>query len=99
MSRRRTGTRYVPITISLKPAMVDEIETKLDAKQSRSSWIAEVIAKELAGEYQFNTFRDGTAMHMFNLFKEKMRRENVKIDIMFLELIEKNITDAHQGKD
>ena len=79
--------------------MVNEIEAQLDADQSRSTWIAKAIAKELSGEYQFNTFRDGTAMHMFNLFKEKMRREGVKIDIMFLELIEKNINDASQGND
>jgi hypothetical protein len=48
MSRRRTGTRYVPITISLKPSMIDEIEAKLNAKQSRSEWIAGAIEVKLA---------------------------------------------------
>ena len=48
MSRRRTGTRYVPITISLKPSMIDEIEAKLDAMQSRSEWIAGAIEVKLA---------------------------------------------------
>jgi hypothetical protein len=47
MSRRRTGTRYVPVTISLKPSMVDDIEAKLGPKQSRSAWIAKAIQNEL----------------------------------------------------
>ena len=47
MSRRRTGTRYVPITISLKPSMVDDIEATLGPKQSRSQWIADAIAKKM----------------------------------------------------
>lgn len=50
MSRRRTGTRYVPITISLKPAMVDDIEAELGPKQSRSQWIADAIKKKLDGD-------------------------------------------------
>tara|TARA_Y100000401_G_scaffold67122_1_gene53701 strand:- start:199 stop:474 length:276 start_codon:yes stop_codon:yes gene_type:complete len=47
--RRRTGTRYVPITISLKPAVVDDIETELSPGQSRSKWIAEAIDAKLHG--------------------------------------------------
>lgn len=47
MSRRRTGTRYVPITISLKPSMVDDIEATLGPKQSRSQWIADAIVKKM----------------------------------------------------
>lgn len=47
MSRRRTGTRYVPITISLKPSMVDNIEVELGAKQSRSQWISKAIQSKL----------------------------------------------------
>lgn len=47
MSRRRTGTRYVPITISLKPSMVDDIEATLGPKQSRSQWIADAIEKKM----------------------------------------------------
>tara|TARA_Y100001938_G_C8072082_1_gene423737 strand:+ start:347 stop:607 length:261 start_codon:yes stop_codon:yes gene_type:complete len=45
--RRRTGTRFVPITISLKPAVVDDIETELSPGQSRSKWIAEAIDAKL----------------------------------------------------
>ena len=50
MSRRRTGTRYVPITISLKPSMVDNIEVELGAKQSRSQWIAKAIDQKLSDD-------------------------------------------------
>ena len=56
MSRRRTGTRYVPITISLKPSMVDNIEVELGAKQSRSQWIAKAIESQLDD--------DGSAMRL-----------------------------------
>lgn len=50
MSRRRTGARYVPITISLKPSMIDDIEAKLSPKQSRSQWIADAIGDKLLPE-------------------------------------------------
>lgn len=49
MSRRRTGTRYVPITISLKPSMIDDIEAELSPKQSRSQFIANAIQSKLDG--------------------------------------------------
>ena len=52
MSRRRTGARYVPITISLKPSMIDDIEAKLSPKQSRSQWIAGAIEDKLIPEVQ-----------------------------------------------
>jgi hypothetical protein len=54
MSRRRTGTRYVPITISLTPSMINDIEAKLNAKQSRSQWIASAIEVKLS-ETQLTT--------------------------------------------
>lgn len=47
MSRRRTGDRYVPITISLKPSMIDALEATLGPKQSRSQWIADAIDKKM----------------------------------------------------
>ena len=50
MSRRRTGARYVPITISLEPKLIDTIESKLAPKQSRSAWIAKAIQKELRND-------------------------------------------------
>lgn len=52
MSRRRTGTRYVPITISLKPSMVDDIEAELSPKQSRSQFISSAIQSKLDGDYE-----------------------------------------------
>ena len=50
MSRRRTGTRYVPITISLTPSLVNDIEAMLRPKQSRSQWIAGAIRTKLEGD-------------------------------------------------
>ena len=47
MSRRRTGSRYVPITISLKPSIVDRIEAELGPRQSRSAWISKAILGQL----------------------------------------------------
>jgi len=47
MSRRRTGARYVPITISLQPSVVDRIEAQLGPKQSRSAWISKAILGQL----------------------------------------------------
>lgn len=94
MSRRRNGARYVPITISLLPSMVADIEQKLDAKASRSAWIAKAISKELSGEHSFNTARDGTAIQMFNLFKWKMEREGIHIDSIVYAMIESNIEQA-----
>ena len=98
MSRRRTGARHVPITIALKPSMVNDIEAQLDAKESRSAWIAAAIAKELAGESEWNVYRDGTAMHMFNVFKAKMEKEGVRIDHMFYDMIASNIRNHADSK-
>lgn len=50
MSRRRTGARFVPVTISLQPSMLDEIEAKLGPKQSRSAWIARCVRTALDDE-------------------------------------------------
>lgn len=62
MSRRRTGTRYVPITISLRPWMVDDIEAVLDAKQSRSQWIADAIKKKMDDDER--TLNDATLLEL-----------------------------------
>tara|TARA_Y100000356_G_C11258054_1_gene291501 strand:- start:2243 stop:2596 length:354 start_codon:yes stop_codon:yes gene_type:complete len=50
MTRRRTGTRYVPISISLTPDTVNAIEAKLHPKESRSKWIANAIKVKLADD-------------------------------------------------
>lgn len=52
MSRRRTGTRYVPITISLKPSLVDDIEAELSPKESRSQFISSAITAKLDGDHE-----------------------------------------------
>lgn len=90
MSRRRTGARYVPITISLKPSMVDDVETKLNQKQSRSMWIADAIHDKLTKE-QFDLVRDGTAAQMLNAFQQKCRSEGVHIDAMMWQVIEEAV--------
>ena len=68
MSRRRTGTRYVPITISLKPAMVDDIEAELSPKQSRSQYIAAAIDAKLhgGGGVTIGEASDTMLMHAFH---------------------------------
>jgi len=47
MSRRRTGTQYVPITISVPATMLNLVEMKLKPKESRSAWIALAIEARL----------------------------------------------------
>ena len=42
--RNRTGTRYVPITISL----MTRLDQELSYKQSRSKWIAKAIEEKLS---------------------------------------------------
>ena len=82
--RRRTGERYVPTTISLKPSMVNDIEAELRPKQSRSQWIADAIATKLAGESSPADFptsqllgvaynRGHITLNMFELCRENAR--------------------------
>jgi len=47
MPRRRVGEYFRPVTISLRPWMIAEIETLLGPKQSRSEWIASAIDAKL----------------------------------------------------
>jgi len=48
--RKRTGKKYVPITISLENQMINELEMELKPKESRSAWIADAISAKLASE-------------------------------------------------
>ena len=68
MSRRRTGARFVPITISLKPSMVDDIEAMLSPKQSRSAFVAGAVAEKLNGGFGLAIKDAGTPqiMHAFH---------------------------------
>jgi len=93
--RKRTGTRYVPITISMLPDMVNDIEGELGRKQSRSEWIADAITKKLAGQ-GWNLVDDGDAVQWFVAFKGAMDRLGVKIDTMFYQIIESNCKEARQ---
>ena len=52
--RKRTGKKYVPITISLENQIINELEMELKPKQSRSKWIADAIEQKLNGEDSFN---------------------------------------------
>lgn len=87
--RRRTTSLYVPITISLKPEIVNAIEAELAPKQSRSRWIQEVLTKELY-ESGFDLLRDGTAMNWFHAFKNAMAERNVHIDSIMWDILQAN---------
>ena len=71
MSRRRTGTRYVPITISLKPSMVDDIEATLGPKQSRSQWVAKAIQEKLDEDEYNPTVDDVTTGHLISKLSQR----------------------------
>lgn len=47
MSRRRTSEYYSPITISLLPSLIRDMEGEIKAKESRSQWIARAIEMRL----------------------------------------------------
>lgn len=89
MSRRRTTSLYVPITISLKPEIVQAIEAELGPKSSRSRWIQEVLQKELY-ESGFDLQRDGTALNWFHAFKNAMDERNVRIDAIMWDILQAN---------
>lgn len=97
MSRRRTGARHVPITIALKPSLVDEIETELSPNQSRSAWVSAAIQAKLDGE-GWSLQRDGNAMNWFRAFKQAMDDHGVKIDYMFWDMIESNVRNHADSK-
>lgn len=88
--RRRVNAKAVPITISLKPSMVADIEEQLTYKESRSEWIADAITAQL-DDGKWSVVRDGNALQMFHAFKRKMTDEEVSIDLAFLELLENTI--------
>jgi len=91
--RKRTGTRYVPMTISVKPGMINEIEAELDTKESRSEWVCDAISKKLDGE-GWNLVNDGNAINWFLAFRQAMDDHGVRIDMMFWEIIERNCREA-----
>lgn len=70
MSRRRTGTGYKPITISLLPSLIAEIETRLSRKESRSAWIASAIEEKLGTGT--TTTRDATDKQLMYAFHNRI---------------------------
>ena len=71
MSRRRTGTRYVPITISLKPSMVDDIEATLGPKQSRSAWISKAITQKLEDDEHAVPLSDRSTVRLLSEIRHR----------------------------
>ena len=66
MSRRRTGDRYVPITISLRPTVVDRIEAELGPRQSRSAWISKAILAQLDSDGDAVPLSERTTMRLLS---------------------------------
>ena len=95
--RKRTGKRYVPISISLPMTMINDIESELDAKQSRSEWIAEAITAKM-GDGGWSLFDDGNALNWFGAFKTAMKEHNVHMDMMFWQILEQNCRQAVEFK-
>lgn len=71
MSRRRTGARYVPITISLEPKLIDTIESKLGPKQSRSAWIAKAILNQLQNDGGDLTVADASSGYLMSVLRRR----------------------------
>ena len=86
----------MPITISMLPDMVNDVEGELARKQSRSKWIADAITKKLAGQ-GWNLVDDGDAVQWYVAFKSAMERLGVRIDAMFYQIIEQNCKDARDA--
>lgn len=70
LSRRRTGTGYKPITISLLPSLIAEIETRLSRQQSRSAWIAKAIEEKLNSNVL--TMRDASDKQLMYAFHARI---------------------------
>lgn len=49
MSRRRTEVRFIPITFSISPALLNEVDEQLRPLDSRSAWIVGAIEQRLNG--------------------------------------------------
>jgi len=95
--RKRTGKRYVPISISLPMTMVNDIESELDAKQSRSEWIADAITAKM-GEGGWSLVDNGNAIQWLYAFKNAMKEQNVHVDAMFWQILESNCREAVESK-
>lgn len=90
MSRPRSLNPSRAVSVSIPKNTLAEIDHQLGPMGSRSAWITSAIQAKLDGG-DWNVVRDGTPLQMFMAFKQKMKDNDVKIDIMFLDLIENNI--------
>ena len=101
--RKRTGKRYVPISISLPMTMINDIESELDTKQSRSEWIAEAIINKMKPD-DWNFVENGDAVDWYQAFKRAMNKFGVKFDVMFWDILKQNclesraLTDEHSDQ-
>ena len=96
--RKRTGKRYVPISISLPMSMVNDIESELDAKQSRSEWIAEAIMNKMKPD-DWNFVDNGDAVDWYQAFKRAMNEFGVKFDVMFWDILKQNCLESRASTD
>lgn len=94
MSRRRTGTRYVPITISLTPSLVNDIEAMLRPKQSRSQWIAGAIRTKLEGDEAGTYVSDASSKQ---LLLALVNRGVITYSAM--EILLRSSTDEHSNQE
>lgn len=95
MSRRRTGTGYKPITISLMPSLIAEIETRLSRQQSRSAWIAKAIEEKLSSGT--TTTRDATDRQLMYAFHARICSCGGQDDCILLKNLNqlRALTDEH----
>ena len=73
MNRRIKRNRAVPIHITLPPALLDEIDSKLSVKLSRSNWIRG--ACELKLERTITEVSDLTDTQLVNILRNRHRYE------------------------
>ena len=73
MNRRIKRNRAVPIHITLPPALLDEIDSKLSVKLSRSNWIRG--ACELKLERTITEVSDLTDTQLVNILRNRHHYE------------------------
>lgn len=90
MARPRSSNPSRAVSVSIPKNTLAEIDHQLGPMGSRSAWITSAIVAKLEGN-DWNVVRDGTALQMFMAFKQKMQDNNIRIDYVFLDMIENNI--------
>jgi len=94
--RKRTGKKYVPITISLENQMINELEMELKPKESRSAWIADAIEDKLNGE---DSFDDASSSRMVSeLFMRSVITKEMRDALYQVCDKIKALTDEHSDQ-